>query len=38
LARGLGVESARAATLDEFARHLKSAFVQRGPYLIELVF
>jgi acetolactate synthase-1/2/3 large subunit len=38
LARGLGVEGARAGTLDEFASQLKRAFAQRGPYLVELVF
>ena len=38
LARGLGVEGARAATLDEFAAQLKRAFAQRGLYLVELVF
>ncbi|HET9664107.1 MAG TPA: thiamine pyrophosphate-dependent enzyme, partial [Burkholderiales bacterium] len=38
LARGLGVESARAVTLDEFAAQLKNAFARRGPYLVELVF
>jgi acetolactate synthase-1/2/3 large subunit len=38
LARGLGVEGARAATLDEFTAQLKRAFAQRGPYLVELVF
>lgn len=38
LARGLGVEGGRAATLEEFALQLKSAFTRRGPYLVELVF
>jgi acetolactate synthase-1/2/3 large subunit len=38
LARGLGVEGARAVSLEEFAAQLKKAFAQRGPYLIELVF
>jgi acetolactate synthase-1/2/3 large subunit len=38
LARGLGVDGARATTLDEFAVQLKRAFAQRGPYLVELVF
>lgn len=38
LARGHGVEGARAVTLDELARQLKAAFSRRGPYLIELVF
>jgi acetolactate synthase-1/2/3 large subunit len=38
LARGHGVEGARAVTLDELALNLKAAFSRRGPYLIELVF
>lgn len=38
LARGHGVEGARAETLDELAQQLKTAFSRRGPYLIELVF
>jgi acetolactate synthase-1/2/3 large subunit len=38
LARGHGVESARAGTLEEFAAQLEKAFARRGPYLIELVF
>jgi acetolactate synthase-1/2/3 large subunit len=38
LARGHGVESGRAATLQELALQLKSALARRGPYLIELVF
>jgi acetolactate synthase-1/2/3 large subunit len=37
LARGQGVEAARAATLDELAQQLRRAFSRRGPYLIELV-
>ena len=37
LARGQGVEAARAETLDEFAQQLKRAFSRKGPYLIELV-
>ena len=37
LARGQGVEAARAETLEEFATQLKRAFARRGPYLIELV-
>jgi acetolactate synthase-1/2/3 large subunit len=37
LARGQGVESARAATLEEFAAALGAAFSRRGPYLIELM-
>ena len=38
LARGHGVEGARAVTLEELTLHLKAAFARRGPYLIELVF
>ena len=37
LAQGLGVEAARAETLDALARALRRAFSRRGPYLIELV-
>ncbi len=37
LARGQGVEAARAETLEEFAQQLKRAFSRKGPYLIELV-
>jgi len=37
LARGHGVEAARAETLEEFARQLRGAFARKGPYLIELV-
>ena len=35
LARGHGVESARASTLPEFVRLFGEAMKQRGPYLIE---
>ena len=38
LARGLGVEGTRAATLEAFASGLKAAFSRRGPYLVELLF
>ena len=37
LARGQGVEAARATTLDELAQQLRRAFSRRGPYLIELM-
>jgi acetolactate synthase-1/2/3 large subunit len=37
LAGGLGVEAARATTLDDLGRQLQRAFSRRGPYLIELV-
>jgi acetolactate synthase-1/2/3 large subunit len=36
LARGHGVESSRAVTLDELAAQFKSACSRRGPSLIEL--
>jgi acetolactate synthase-1/2/3 large subunit len=36
LARGHGVEAARAATLGELGGALREAFGRRGPYLIEL--
>jgi acetolactate synthase I/II/III large subunit len=38
LARGHGVEGARAATPDELALQLERAFSRRGPYLVELLF
>ncbi|MBL8383061.1 MAG: acetolactate synthase large subunit [Burkholderiales bacterium] len=37
LARGQGLEAARAATLDELAHALGRALARRGPGLIELV-
>ncbi len=37
LARGHGVEAARATTLDELGDRLKRAFSRRGPYVIELI-
>src|SRR5262249_50579942 len=37
VSRGLGVEAARAETLEGFAKELKGAFSRKGPYLIELV-
>jgi acetolactate synthase-1/2/3 large subunit len=37
LARGHGVEAARALTLEELAQQLGRAFSRRGPFLIELV-
>jgi acetolactate synthase I/II/III large subunit len=36
LARGLGVEAARASTLEGVAAQLRRAFARRGPYLIEV--
>jgi acetolactate synthase-1/2/3 large subunit len=37
LAEGLGVEAARAATVDEFIAHFRAAVNQTGPMLIEAV-
>jgi len=37
LARGHGVEAARALTLEELAQQLGRAFSRHGPFLIELV-
>lgn len=37
LARGLGVEAARATTLEQCADLLAQSFRQSGPFLIELV-
>jgi acetolactate synthase-1/2/3 large subunit len=37
LARGHGVESGRATTLDELAVELERGFARRGPYLVELL-
>jgi acetolactate synthase-1/2/3 large subunit len=37
LARGHGVNGARATTLDEFARELKRGLDTHGPHLVELV-
>jgi acetolactate synthase I/II/III large subunit len=37
LARGMGIESARATTADEFTRALRAALSRRGPFLIEAV-
>jgi acetolactate synthase I/II/III large subunit len=37
LARGHGVDAARASTLDQLAAELSRAFARRGPYLVELV-
>ena len=34
---GMGVEAARAKTLEELARLLTSSFKRNGPFLIELV-
>ncbi|SDS61195.1 acetolactate synthase large subunit [Pseudomonas oryzae] len=37
LANGMGVEAARATTLDECADLMKSSFNRNGPFLIELM-
>ena len=37
LARGMGVEGARATTADEFSRELSGGLGEAGPYLIEAV-
>jgi acetolactate synthase-1/2/3 large subunit len=37
LAGAMGVEAARAATLDQFADLLRVSYQQNGPFLIELV-
>jgi acetolactate synthase-1/2/3 large subunit len=37
LARGMGVEAGRAATMEEFDRQLDAGLRSEGPYLIDLV-
>jgi acetolactate synthase-1/2/3 large subunit len=37
LARGMGVEAARAETLKELERHFAAGLHSEGPYLIDLV-
>lgn len=37
LANGMGVEAARATTLEECADLMKQSFSQRGPFLIDLI-
>jgi acetolactate synthase-1/2/3 large subunit len=37
LANGMGVEAARATTMDACADLLAQSFKQRGPFLIELL-
>ena len=37
LARGMGVEAARAKTLEELYRHFAAGLHSEGPYLIDLV-
>jgi acetolactate synthase-1/2/3 large subunit len=37
MARGMGVEAGRAATVEEFVRLFDGALSRRGPFLIEAV-
>lgn len=37
MARGMGVEAGRAATMEEFNRQLEAGLRSQGPYLIDLV-
>ncbi|MGI9025779.1 MAG: acetolactate synthase large subunit [Burkholderiaceae bacterium] len=37
IARGLGVEAARATTMGECADLMRSSFAREGPFLIELI-
>ena len=37
LSRGLGVEAARATTLDQCADLMRQSFAQNAPFVIELV-
>jgi acetolactate synthase I/II/III large subunit len=37
LSEGLGVEAARATSVDEFSERLGAAVRQRGPMLIEAI-
>ena len=37
LARGMGVDAARATTADEFSRALAQGLNEQGPYLVEAV-
>ncbi len=37
MARGMGVEAARAATAEEFTSLFKAALARKGPFLIEAV-
>jgi acetolactate synthase-1/2/3 large subunit len=37
LANGMGVDAARATTLDECADLMTSSFTREGPFLIELI-
>ncbi|MBN9441792.1 thiamine pyrophosphate-dependent enzyme, partial [Bosea sp. (in: a-proteobacteria)] len=35
MAKGMGVEAARATTAEEFASLFKAALAKKGPFLIE---
>ncbi|MCW5821009.1 MAG: hypothetical protein KIT12_13990 [Trueperaceae bacterium] len=37
LANGMGVEAARATTLEECADLMKTSFKQKNPFLIDLI-
>jgi acetolactate synthase-1/2/3 large subunit len=37
LAEGMGVEAARASSMEECARLMQASFAQPGPFLIELI-
>ena len=37
LANGMGVEAARANTLEQCADLMRASFDRRGPFLIELM-
>lgn len=37
LAEGMGVEAARATSLEQCASLMKASFAQSGPFLIELI-
>ncbi|MBL8791802.1 MAG: hypothetical protein JNM45_15020, partial [Rhizobiales bacterium] len=37
IAKGLGVDAARATTLEDCARLMLHSFKQPGPFLIELI-
>jgi acetolactate synthase-1/2/3 large subunit len=37
MARGMGVEAGRAATVEELGRQLEAGLRSQGPYLIDLI-
>ena len=37
LAKGMGVEAARATTMEDCAALMQQSFCQDGPFLIELM-